>query len=92
MDQIIIPILASKTKRDWKNIFEKQGVPSDIVATIPEALNSATTVEHEHPNGGGSVRTLPLPFGIDDIPRSAERRAPRLGEHTQEVLDEWCAD
>lgn len=92
LDEIIIPILASKTKTEWRNIFQKQGVPADIVATVSEALELASTVEHEHPNGGGFVQSLKLPFGLDDEPRAAKRRAPRLGEHNQEVLEEWLSD
>lgn len=92
LDQIITPVLGSKNKLEWKNILQKQGVPADIVATVPEALELASTVEHEHPNGGASVLSLQLPFGIDDTPRGAKRRAPRLGEHTQEVQDEWLSE
>lgn len=92
LDDIIVPILGSKTKEFWKNIFQKQGVPSNIVATVPEALGLASIIEHEHPNGGSIVQSLQLPFGIDDAPRGATRRAPRLGEHTQEVQDEWLSE
>ena len=92
LDEIIIPILLSKTKTEWKKIFVKQEVPADIVATVPEALERASTVSHEHPNGTGTVQSLALPFGIDDFPRAAKRRAPRLGEHNLEVQAEWFSD
>jgi crotonobetainyl-CoA:carnitine CoA-transferase CaiB-like acyl-CoA transferase len=92
LDEIIIPILLSKTKSEWKKVFVKQGVPADIVATVPEALERASTVSHEHPNGVGTVQSLALPFGIDDFPRAAKRRAPRLGEHNQEVQEEWLSN
>ena len=92
LDEIIIPILFSKTKLEWKEIFKEQGVPADIVATVPEALERASTVTHEHPNGTGSVQSLALPFCIDDFPRAAKRRAPRLGEHNQEVQEEWFSE
>ena len=89
LDKIIGPVLQSNTRHFWIEAFKEQGVPSDIVATVPEALELATTVAHEHPNGGQAVHSLQLPFGLDNHPRTATRRAPRLGEHTDEVIEEW---
>ena len=58
----------------------------------PEALAQASLVEHAHPAGGEPVRTLPLGYGLDGESRASDRRAPRLGEHTEAVLSEWLAD
>ena len=33
--------------------------------------------------------SIPLPFSIDGTGRSSERRPPKLGEHGDEVLNEW---
>jgi crotonobetainyl-CoA:carnitine CoA-transferase CaiB-like acyl-CoA transferase len=35
------------------------------------------------------VRTVPLPFAIDEARRAAERGAPALGQHRDEVLADW---
>ena len=85
------PIFLQRSKEEWREILQKGGVPCDIVATVPEALQEAHIVEHEHPNGPEyqKVKTLGLPFSIDGEPRSATRRAPKLNEHYEEVLEDW---
>jgi crotonobetainyl-CoA:carnitine CoA-transferase CaiB-like acyl-CoA transferase len=91
LDQQIEPILLTRTKVEWKRIFTAQGIPADVIATIPEALDLARTVEHLHPDGLSQVKTLRLPFGLDSDARSSQRRAPLLGEHNEEVIREWLS-
>ena len=68
-------------------ISSKGGVPCDIVATVPEALQkSSYIVEHEHPNGPEyqKVKTWDCRFRLM-VNRSATKGAPRLNEHYEEV-------
>lgn len=93
-NQLIEPIFLQRNKEEWRHILQDGGVPCDIVATIPEALENAHIVEHEHPQGSeyAKIKTLGLPFVIDGEPRAAVRRAPRLNEHYEEVLADWLGD
>ena len=89
LDELIVPILESRGKLEWRQILQQHGVPADIVATIPEALKQATWAEHPHPDGLSTVRSLIGAYRIDDREMIAERRPPCLGEHRGEVLSEW---
>jgi crotonobetainyl-CoA:carnitine CoA-transferase CaiB-like acyl-CoA transferase len=44
-------------------------------------------VEREHPTGG-KVKMVGVPIAMSDTPGEVRRAAPRLGEHTDEVLRE----
>lgn len=91
LDDLIVPILKSRTKIEWREQLREHGVPADIVATIPEALTQATWVEHAHPDGESTVRSLVGAYRLDDETLTATRRPPQLGEHRDEVLSEWLS-
>ncbi len=89
LDELLEPIFRSKGKNAWKEELTEHGIPVDIVATIPEALQTANLIENLHPDEKTTVQTLQLPFGLDEEPRGSSRKAPKLGEHNAEVLQEW---
>lgn len=88
---ILEAVLPSRCRDDWLEALSAAGVPAGPIHTVAEALEGAELVTHEHPEGGRPVRTVPLPFILSDAPRASERRAPRLGEHSDEVVEEWLA-
>ena len=89
LDVLIEPILLSKTKSEWRLVFQEHGVPADIVATVPEALEQASWAEHPHPDGQSLVRSLVGAYRIDDSELVSNRGAPKLGAHRDEILEEW---
>ena len=89
LDAFLEPIFVQETRFFWKERLVNVGIPADVVSSIPEALNLTEAVTHQHPNGGTVVRSLRLPFQIDNLPTATERRAPKLGEHKKEILGEW---
>lgn len=89
LDLLLRPVFAARSTADWLALLERTGVPGGPIATVPEALAAATLVEHEHPSGGAPVRSVPLPLLIEGAPRASTRRAPRLGEHSEEVVADW---
>ena len=96
LDALLKPLFLSRSREDWKKRLNEEGVPADIVASIPEALDAAQKrgriVEHPHPkNPEQSIYTLPIPYHLDGMERSAKRRPPNLGEHQEEVLKEWLS-
>jgi len=83
--------LAHRTAEEWEQIFQSK-VPCTVVRPIedmfvhPQVLAQNLVAHHEHPVVGGyRAMTGPVLFdgGRSDKP---DRRAPTLGEHTDEVL------
>lgn len=89
LDDLIKPIFLRKTKAEWRNTLKEHGVPADIVATIPEALEYATWAEHPHPDGESIVKSLVGAYRLDGATPLANRRPPTLGEHRGEVVLDW---
>lgn len=84
-------ILVTRTTAEWLKVFEKSGIPHIVVNT----LEGLTTDPHlvatgfwqfvEHPTEG-RLRMPSFPVNFGATPASIHRPAPRLGEHTEEVL------
>lgn len=75
----------------WLSEFEKAGVPCGPILdyehslTTPQAIAREMTIDVEHPTLG-TLRTLGTPIKMSSTPLNPKRRAPLLGEHTDEVL------
>jgi crotonobetainyl-CoA:carnitine CoA-transferase CaiB-like acyl-CoA transferase len=86
-------VTATLTKTHWLEAFEARGIPCGPINTYPEAFadpqvqSRHMVVELDHPTLG-HMRTLGSPIKMSDTPPLVERRAPLLGEHTDEVLRE----
>jgi crotonobetainyl-CoA:carnitine CoA-transferase CaiB-like acyl-CoA transferase len=89
LNLLMEPVFWARTTADWQTDLAQTGIPMGPMKSIPEALEVARLVEHDHPEGAGRVRTVANPYTVDGEGRGASRRAPRLGEHTDEVLAEW---
>ena len=92
LERILLQLLPTRSRADWLAILGAAGVPAGPILTVPEALEGAELAHHEHPEGGRTVRSVPMPFTLSGAPRAAARRPPRLGEHRDEVLREWLAE
>ena len=85
--------LTSRTSAEWLVTLEAAGIPAgpvlhyDEVFTDPQILAREMVVETDHPVTG-KFRTLGVNVKLSDTPGSVRRPAPRLGEHTEEVLAE----
>ncbi len=93
----LVALLAEKlrvqTSAHWLAALEKIGIPAgpvlhyDEVFTDPQILARDMVVETDHPVTG-KFRTMGVPVKLSATPGSVRRAAPRLGEHTAEVLAE----
>jgi len=91
LDEIMRAQLATKPTAHWMERLEAQDFLCAPVRPLAEALADEQTrlndmlVEFEHPSAG-TVRTVNAPVHLSGTPAAVHRRAPRLGEHTDEVL------
>jgi crotonobetainyl-CoA:carnitine CoA-transferase CaiB-like acyl-CoA transferase len=85
---------AARTTADWLAQLGAAGVPSAPVNGVPEALADpqavarGAVVETEHERFG-TVRTIATPLRVGPETRTPSR-APRRGEHTEQILAELC--
>ena len=85
--------LKKRTTAEWVEAFERADIPvqrmnslDDIVADPHlEAIGYLDTVEHP---SEGTIRALAVPSEWSESKPGYRRHAPRLGEHTREVLRE----
>ena len=81
-------IVATRSKGEWIDILEPAGVPCSPVNTLPEMLAEPQTeaVGMLMQVPGLDLRLMGLPIMLDGVRPPIARRAPKLGEHTREVL------
>ena len=80
---------------EWLRRLEAAAVPAGPVMSIGEMLAHPQTAAREmvieSPHGAGA--SLGMPVKMSRTPGAVSRRAPRLGEHTAEVLREYgCSE
>ena len=88
--------LRSASSETWLRRLEKAAVPAGPVSSMLEALQHPQTAAREMvvtvEQGGEPVETLGMPVKLSGTPVTLERGAPKLGEHTEEVLGEYGFD
>ncbi len=94
----LVPLLAEvmkrRTKADWLAALESACVPcgpiNDLTAVFADAQVQmrGMTVEVPHPLAG-AVSLVASPLRLSDTPVQYRRAPPLLGEHTDEVLEEF---
>ncbi|HYR01225.1 MAG TPA: CoA transferase [Casimicrobiaceae bacterium] len=86
-------VLARKSRAEWLALLDAAGVPAGPVHSVGEALTHPQTLARgmvvalEHPDAG-PTRALGCPVHLSETPARVDRPAPRLGEHTRELLRE----
>ncbi len=84
-------IFASKTRDEWMKILGEHGcifTPiQDIreVVADPQLAANNYLIEINHPEHG-PTKTMGFPWDLSETPASWRKAAPKLGEHTEEVL------
>ncbi len=90
-------IMATRNTREWLDLFSKTSVPTIVVnsledlATDPHLDAVGFWQSVDHPTEG-KLRLPAFPVNFGATPAGIERHAPRLGEHTREVLREAGLD
>ncbi len=89
LDDLLEPIFAGASTSAWVARLQAAGVPVGPVRSVPEALADATLVEHDHPHGGRTVKTLAAPWSLDGARPVAARGAPALDGDRRSILEGW---
>jgi crotonobetainyl-CoA:carnitine CoA-transferase CaiB-like acyl-CoA transferase len=90
---LVQEILLARTTADWLERLEAEGVPCAPALTRGEVIDHAqvvaseTLLESEHPHAGRLRQTRPA-ARFEGTPIEVTRGAPKLGEHTEEILAE----
>jgi crotonobetainyl-CoA:carnitine CoA-transferase CaiB-like acyl-CoA transferase len=81
----------TETTAHWLDLLERAGVPAGPIYDIPRVyrdphvLARGMLAEVEHPTAG-RIPQIGIPVKLSATPGRIVRPAPRLGEHTDEVL------
>jgi len=84
-------VFAGKTRDEWAQILGEHGCIFTSVQDIkdvvedPQVMANRYMIEIEHP-AYGPTKTMGFPWDLSETPASWRRGAPKLGEHTEEVL------
>jgi crotonobetainyl-CoA:carnitine CoA-transferase CaiB-like acyl-CoA transferase len=89
--EIIAPVIASKPRAHWLQLFEEFDVPAAPVQgraefiNDPQVVHNGMRVELDDPEVGRTVQ-MGIPITLKRTPGAIRGPAPILGEHTREVL------
>jgi crotonobetainyl-CoA:carnitine CoA-transferase CaiB-like acyl-CoA transferase len=90
MVKILDDIFAQRDLADWKKILDEAGVTFEAAALVDETSDDAhlQQIGGLAPFADGKGLTISSPFHIDGETKVAPRRAPSVGQHSEEVLRE----
>ena len=82
------------TTEAWQQKLEAAGIPAGPVLNIEQMTTNEQTLARDMvadvgSSEGSSLRVLGHPVKYSETPAAIQRRAPGLGEHTEEVLKEF---
>ena len=86
-------VFLTKTRDEWLELLQDKEVcvgpvyDFEEVFTDPQVLHRQMVWEVEHP-GVGLIKQIANPVKLSETPPDYRRPAPRLGQHTDEVLSE----
>jgi crotonobetainyl-CoA:carnitine CoA-transferase CaiB-like acyl-CoA transferase len=88
---LIEEVTSTRTRADWTRAFDEAGIPCGPILDYGEAFRHPQAVAREmsvpahHPRLG-DMRAIGTPLKLSATPLDPTRRAPMLGEHTDDVL------
>jgi crotonobetainyl-CoA:carnitine CoA-transferase CaiB-like acyl-CoA transferase len=86
---VVEQIVATRTTEFWVAFCEQHDIPASAVRTVDELVAELPVAEHPY---GGRYHVIPPPVRFSATPAKVRRPAPRLGQHSVEVLREVGLD
>jgi crotonobetainyl-CoA:carnitine CoA-transferase CaiB-like acyl-CoA transferase len=88
---VVEEALQAKSAEEWEELLTAADVPCSVARPIEDMFDhpqvkALDMVAHVTHPGVGGMRMLGVPINFSKMPNRAQRPAPALGEHTQEVL------
>jgi len=90
---ILQPVTRQRTTAQWIEILEEHGLPYSPINTVDKVVDDPNVryrgmiAEVDQP-GMGQIEIVGSPFHLSETPGTVDAPAPRLGEHTEQVLRE----
>ena len=81
---------AARDRAEWRQVLNAAGLVFEIVATAQDtaadqqAIDAGVLVPFEN----DTLRTVDTPLFVDGVPKVVPRKAPHVGQHTDEILRE----
>ena len=90
MVKLLDDVFAQRDLEDWKKILNEAGVTFEAAALVDETSDDAhlQDIGGLAPFADGKGLTVLSPFHLDGETKVAPRRAPAVGQHSEEVLRE----
>ncbi len=91
---ILQAILLERSYEDWEALMLEHGIPVGAINSIaelvehPQVKARGSLVEMDHPRAG-KVKIVGVPMRLSRTPGQVRTPAPRLGEHTDQVMREF---
>jgi len=94
VSELFDQVLPLRTTDEWIALCRPEDLPAAAVNTLEDLLvdrhlDSVNFWRMERHPTEGVLRTVASPISLSDSPPSIRRLAPRLGEHTREILKEF---
>lgn len=91
--RMVAEVMTTRTSAEWMTLLESTDMPVMQLHTVDslmadphlDAVGFIDTVEHP---SEGTIRSMAIPSQWSGTPPTVTRQAPRLGEHSAEVLAE----
>lgn len=86
--QGLAKIFASRTQREWSDVFARADCCVSPILDIEQALSNEQLRARKMVVDGSGFAQFALPLKFSEFEFAIERPAPREGEHTEEILRE----
>jgi glutaryl-CoA transferase len=90
---LLKPVILTRTSREWLSMLENAGIPCgpintlDKVFSMPQVEAREMLIHMKHPEIG-DLKLVGSALKFSDTPVDYKLPPPRLGEHTEEVLND----
>jgi len=85
-------VIGERTAEEWLSVMREHGVPVSLVAEFQDLPDDPQVLANHMAvvplDDVGMARVIRDPINVDAVPRVGIRKAPALGEHTDDILAE----